>query len=127
MALVRLAVNGTLMRGEKLHSHLEELGAKFIDEDKTMGCYRLFSINDEYPGMIHDESRFAGNIKIEIYEIEEEKLHLLMEQEPKGLYLGKVVLQNGKLIYGILAKEEFLRGQKDITKFGGWKKYLKNK
>ena len=123
---VLLAVNGTLMSDEPLHQNLVDLGATFVRKDKTLDSYRLFSINDEFPAMIYEESSLATAIRIEIYEIEEDKLPLLMEKEPKELGLDKVCLSNHTLCYGIVAKQKYLRGQKEITKFGGWKAYKKS-
>jgi gamma-glutamylcyclotransferase (GGCT)/AIG2-like uncharacterized protein YtfP len=47
-----IAVNGTLMRGLGLNQNLLAVGAAFIREDCTAACYRLWSIDDRYPGML---------------------------------------------------------------------------
>lgn len=44
----QLAVNGTLMRGLVLNDNLLDAGARFIKDDKTAPCYRLWSINDQH-------------------------------------------------------------------------------
>lgn len=124
MAKTLLSVNGTLMRGFTLHHHLDELGATFVKESKTKACYRLYSINDEYPAMIYDESGLASSIRVEVYEIDEEKIPLLMEKEPKGLKATKVFLTGNEVTIGILGTYSIIRGQKEITKFGGWKHYI---
>lgn len=123
---IKLAVNGTLMRGEPLHHNLEEVGATFIREDKTLDSYRLFSIRDEFPAMIYEESSKSTSIRIEIYELEEDNLPKLMEKEPQELRLDKVVISDHSLIYGIVARQKYLLGQKEITSFGGWKAYKKS-
>ena len=43
-----LFVNGTLMRGLKLHKNLD--GAEFLGEFTTKPCFRLYSIDDIHPG-----------------------------------------------------------------------------
>jgi hypothetical protein len=48
----QLAVDGTLMRGLPLNENLVKVGATFRREMKTSDCYRLWSINDRYPGML---------------------------------------------------------------------------
>ena len=123
---VLLAVNGTLMNDEPNHQNLVDLGATFVRQDKTLDSYRLFSINDEFPAMIYEESINSTAIRIELYEIDEEKLPLLMEKEPKELRLDKVCLSNHTLCYGIVAKQKYLYRQKEITRFGGWKAYKKS-
>ena len=124
MEKVLFAVNGTLMRGLELHQHLLDVGAKYIETTKTIKAYRLFSIDDKYPGMIYEESGQTAPIQVEVYEIDKDKLIQVAEQEPEGLYIGRVFLDGGTPVLGVLIQKEFVRGKKEITKFGGWKKYL---
>lgn len=49
---VKLAVNGTLMRGLPLEKNLLDAGAFFLREAATAPCYRLWSINDNNPAML---------------------------------------------------------------------------
>ena len=49
---VKLAVNGTLMRGLPLEKNLLDAGAFFLREAATAPCYRLWSINDHNPAML---------------------------------------------------------------------------
>ena len=73
MEKVLFAVNGTLMRGLELHQHLLDVGAKYIETTKTIQAYRLFSIDDKYPGMIYEESGQTAPIQVEVYEIDKDK------------------------------------------------------
>ena len=52
MDSVKLAVNGTLMRGLPLEKNLLDAGATFLREAATAPCYRLWSINDNNPAML---------------------------------------------------------------------------
>ena len=54
-----LAVNGTLMRGLELNKNMQKAGGVFIREDRTDAHYRLWSINDQHPGMIRVAHRNA--------------------------------------------------------------------
>ena len=49
---VRLAVNGTLMRGLALNQNLIAAGATFVRETSTSPNYRLWSIGDRHPAMV---------------------------------------------------------------------------
>ena len=49
---IKLAVNGTLMRGLALNPNLINVGATFERETETEAAYRLWSIDDRYPAMI---------------------------------------------------------------------------
>jgi gamma-glutamylcyclotransferase (GGCT)/AIG2-like uncharacterized protein YtfP len=84
MKKVKLAVNGTLMTGLALNRNMVEVGAKFLCEAVTAPCYRLWSINDEYPAMQRDEPLGAA-ISIEIWELTPTALIGILEKEPPRL------------------------------------------
>jgi gamma-glutamylcyclotransferase (GGCT)/AIG2-like uncharacterized protein YtfP len=117
---VELFVNGTLMRGLKLHSNLE--GATFLGEFKTSPNYRIFSIGDVHPGMYRAEQ---GGISVpgEIYWLPDEVWARVEAGEPPGLYKGPVELSDGRWVDGILFPEAMTQGQREITSFGGWRAY----
>jgi gamma-glutamylcyclotransferase (GGCT)/AIG2-like uncharacterized protein YtfP len=49
---LKLAVNGTLMRGLELNDNLLNVGATFLYQATTTPNYRLWSINDVHPAMV---------------------------------------------------------------------------
>jgi gamma-glutamylcyclotransferase (GGCT)/AIG2-like uncharacterized protein YtfP len=117
---VELFVNGTLMRGLKLHANLD--GAEFLGEFRTAPHYRIFSIGDVHPGMYRVEQ---GGISVpgEIYWLPDEVWALVESGEPPGLYKGPVELADGRWVDGILFPEAMTAGQREITSFGGWREY----
>jgi gamma-glutamylcyclotransferase (GGCT)/AIG2-like uncharacterized protein YtfP len=119
MAL-ELFVNGTLMRGLKLHGNLE--GAEFLGEFRTAPKYRIFSIGDVHPGMYRVEQ---GGISVpgEIYWLPDEVWARVEAGEPPGLYKGPIELSDGRWVDGILFPEAATVGQREITSFGGWREY----
>jgi gamma-glutamylcyclotransferase (GGCT)/AIG2-like uncharacterized protein YtfP len=121
-----LAVNGTLMRGLELNSHMLDAGGVFICEDITAPVYRLWSIHDDYPGMARSESGGAG-ITVELWELSAEGILQLLSGEPQGLCLGKVTLADGRVVLGILAEAQILENCSEITRFGDWRNYLQSK
>ncbi|MHC1739507.1 MAG: gamma-glutamylcyclotransferase [Anaerolineaceae bacterium] len=123
MSELLLVVNGTLMRGLELNHNLLSFGAEFIRVSTTAPCYRLWSINDRYPAMIQDIVN-GKSISVEIWRISAEGLLQLLEQEPAGLCLGKVKMEDGSQIPGILGEPYLTNGQREITNFGGWREYL---
>lgn len=124
METLHLAVNGTLMRGFPLNLNLLEVNAIFIEETKTSKHYRLWSINDEYPGMLRDEDN-GDSITLEVWELSYEGLISVLLKEPPGLCIGKIELDNHDLVFGVLAEPYITEGQKEITKYGGWREYRK--
>jgi len=123
---MKLAVNGSLMRGLKLNKNLIDAGASFVKEDKTKGVYRLFSINDVHPAMYKVKEN-GNEISVEIWEIDKEGLVSVLEKEPEGLCIGKIQLKDGSVLLGVLGEEVICKGMKEITEYGGWKEYLEAK
>ena len=119
---VLLAVNGTLMRGLELENNLKEVGASFRKKSQTEKAYRLYSINDKYPAMIKDEN--GESIAVEVYEISEEGMKEVLAKEPKGLTIEKINLIDGQEVYGVVGEPFIVEGQKDITEYKGWRKYI---
>ncbi len=126
MQKIKLAVNGTLMRGFVLNRNLVNAGAKFVIETATAPFYRLWSIHDAYPAMLRDEAAGAA-IRLEVWEISAEGLVEVLQREPPGLCIGRVELENGELVFGVLAEPYLCAGQPEITAWGGWRDYILSK
>ena len=120
---VRLAVNGTLMRGLELNGNLLAVGASFVCEARTAPCYRLWSIDDRYPAMLKVKSGGAP-IEIEVWSLPAEGLATILLQEPPGLTIGKVELDGGEETLGVLGEPSACEGKREITKYGGWRAYI---
>lgn len=123
MDQIKFAVNGTLMRGFELNRNLTEVGAEFICAAQTAPCYRLWSINDQYPAMQRDEHNGAA-IEVEVWQLDPAALVGVLQYEPLGLTLGKVELANGEWVLGVLGEAHICSGQLEITARGGWREYL---
>ncbi len=127
MEETRLAVNGTLMRGQPLNGNLLRVGAKFVRADITAPFYRLWAINDQYPAMLRDEQNGVA-IQVEIWKISESGVLRILAIEPAGLCIGKVELQSGNYVLGVLGEGYITAGQTEITNCGGWREFVaKNK
>ncbi|MDV2998078.1 MAG: Allophanate hydrolase [Chroococcidiopsis sp. SAG 2025] len=124
MKNVRLAVNGTLMRGLELNGNLLTVGATFIREAITEATYRLWSIGDRYPAMIRVATGGAA-IAVEVWDVPAAGLSKILWQEPPGLCIGKVQLADGEIVLGVLGEAIATEGQQEITQWGGWREYLK--
>jgi gamma-glutamylcyclotransferase (GGCT)/AIG2-like uncharacterized protein YtfP len=120
---VRLAVNGTLMRGLELNHNLTGLGAAFVRETRTEACYRLWSVDDRHPAMLRDEEKGRA-ISVEIWRVPGQRIAELLANEPVGLCLGRIRLGDGGEAFGILAEPHLCEGRDEITKYGGWREYM---
>ncbi len=117
-----LFVNGTLMRGLALHQNLD--GAEFLGVVQTAPRYRLYSIDDRHPGMFEVET---GGVAVsgELYRVSDEVWRRVEAGEPPNLYRGRVLLADGREVYGILYPRELAEGrQRDISTYGDWRRYI---
>jgi gamma-glutamylcyclotransferase (GGCT)/AIG2-like uncharacterized protein YtfP len=118
-----LAVNGTLMRGLDLNGNLLAVGASFVREARTAPHYRLWSIDDRHPAMVRVANGGAA-IALELWSIPATGLASILQQEPPGLCIGKVRLEDGSEVLGILGEPILCEGQREITAHGGWRAYV---
>jgi hypothetical protein len=126
MRTTLLAVNGTLMRGLELNGNLVDAGARFVREDQTDACYRIWSIADRHPAMMRT-SREGAHVAVELWSVPLEGLAGILLAEPPGLAIGKVVLRDGAVVLGVLGEPFLCEGQIEITAFGGWRAYVASK
>ena len=124
MASFELFVNGTLMRGLKLHANLA--GARFLGAFRTVPRYRLFSIGDIHPGMFEVDEGEAGGVAVagELYRVPDDVWQRVEAGEPPGLYRGRITLEDGREVWGILFPRELAEGEhREISEFGDWRAY----
>ena len=118
-----LAVNGTLMRGLELNPNLLAVGARFVREDETDACYRIWSIADRHPAMMRTPGE-GTRVALELWEVPLAGLATILQNEPPGLAIGKVALADGSFVLGVLGEPFLCQGQREITEFGGWRAYI---
>jgi hypothetical protein len=121
--LVVLAVNGTLMRGLELNGNLLRAGARFAREARTAPHYRLYSIEDVHPAMLRAASGGA-RIALELWQVPAAGIAQVLAQEPAGLCIGKIALEDGAEVLGVLGEAWLCERGRDITAHGGWRAYL---
>lgn len=111
------------MRGLALNKNLVDARAKFVREAKTSPKYRLWSIDDSYPAMMRDDNQ-GTEIDLEIWDIPLNGLIHVLNNEPPGLVMGKIELEDGDWVFGILGENHICNNRLEITQWGGWRKYL---
>ncbi len=122
---IELAVNGTLMRGLELNDNLLAVGATFVRETITEPTYRLFSINDVHPAMMRVKTGGVA-IAVEVWAVPPAGLANILLNEPPGLCIGKVRLDDGSEILGVVGESICCENGKEITQYGGWRNYIAN-
>lgn len=121
-----LAVNGTLMRGLELNPNMLAVGATFVREDETDACYRIWTIDDRHPAMMRTPGE-GTRVALEIWSVPAAGLGKILQSEPPGLSIGKVVLRDGSIVLGVLGEPFLCAGRREITEFGGWRAYVASK
>ncbi|MGB3136023.1 MAG: glutamyl-tRNA amidotransferase [Nodosilinea sp.] len=119
---IKLAVNGTLMRGLELNTNLLTADGTFLYETTTTPTYRLWSINDVHPAMVR-VSQGGVAVALEVWQVSPGGLVQVLMQEPPGLSIGKVTLATGETVLGVLGEPALCEGQQEISAFGGWRAY----
>jgi hypothetical protein len=120
--LVVLAVNGTLMRGFDLNTNLLDVGAHFLREACTAPAYRLWSIHDRHPAMVR-VSAGGASIALELWVVPPAGIASVLQREPPGLCIGRIELEDGNQVLGVLGEPDLVEGQREITRWGGWRSY----
>jgi adenine/guanine/hypoxanthine permease len=121
----QLFVNGTLMRGLRLHGNLA--GATFLEAVSTAPIYRIHSIGDVHPGMF-EVDQDGVSVEGELYLVPDDVWERVEAGEPPGLYRGPVKLIDGRSVPGILYPRELAVGRHpDISKHGGWRGYIEHR
>jgi carbamate kinase len=121
---VLLAVNGTLMRGLKDNAHMIAAKATFVRTAATEPAYRLWSVRDDHPAMIHVTDGSGSAMTVEVWAVPLEGLSGLLEDEPPGLAIGRIRLDDGGTVLGVLGESALVEGQREITGYGGWRAYI---
>jgi hypothetical protein len=119
---LKLAVNGTLMRGLALNPNLLNVGATFNCETTTEPAYRLWTIDDKYPAMMRVAEGGAA-IAVEVWDVPLAGLGMVLMNEPPGLAIGKVKLVDGEIVLGVIGEPLTIEGMPEITRFRGWRAY----
>lgn len=121
--MLALAVNGTLMRGLERNVNLVDAGAVFDREARTAPLYRLWSIDDVHPAMLRVATGGAS-IAVEIWLVPPAGVASILLTEPDGLCIGRLTLEDGGEVLGVLAEPALVEGQREITEHGGWRAYV---
>jgi allophanate hydrolase len=128
-----LAVVGAHLSGEPLNHQLTDRGARLVRTTRTAPVYRLYALPTEppKPGLARTSDarnvdKGAGEIELEVWELDDAALGSFLPGVPAPLCLGTVELVDGTSVLGFLCEELATRGCPDITSTGGWRAYLRS-
>lgn len=127
MEKVKLAVVGAHLENMPLHWQLTSRNAKFVESTTTAANYKLYAIANSLPpkpALIYDEA--GTEILVEVYELGLSEFGSFTAEVPAPLAIGSVTLKSGETVKGFVAEPRAIIGAKDITSFGGWRKYIES-
>ena len=127
---VALAVVGAHLRGQPLNYQLTDRGARFVTARLTAADYKLFALADTVPpkpGLARENAYEGPGIEVEVWAVPEDHFGGFVAMVPPPLAIGSVRLDSGEWVKGFVCEPIALSGAIDITRFGGWRKYLQSR
>ncbi|HLH49725.1 MAG TPA: allophanate hydrolase [Roseiarcus sp.] len=122
---VRLAVCGAHMSGLPLNHQLTERGARLHRRCRTAPTYRLFALPGgppARPGLLRVDNGRA--IEVEVWEVPIAAFGSFVAGIPAPLGIGSLELEDGETVKGFICEAHGVKGARDITDLGGWRRYL---
>jgi allophanate hydrolase len=120
-----VAVCGAHMEGLPLNHQLVERGGRLLQKTTTSADYRLYLLpgGPPYrPGLVRLAE--GAPVELEVWELPLVNLGDFLNQIPSPLGLGRVELADGSLVIGFLCESHILGQSREITRFGGWRRFL---
>ena len=127
---IEIAVVGAHLLGLPLNRELIELGASFSREVETTPDYRLFALtgsNPAKPGLLRVGEGAGAAIKAELWTLDPAGFGAFVAKIPAPLGIGTIRLKDGGSVKGFLVEAEAVKAAEDISRFGGWRAYLKSR
>lgn len=124
---VSVAVVGAHLSGLPLNHQLVDCGARLITACRTAPCYRLYALpgtTPPKPGLVRAGDGGGVGIDVEVWAVPEHRFGGFVAAIPPPLAMGRVQLDTGEWVSGFVCEPLALSEAKDITAFGGWRRYL---
>jgi allophanate hydrolase len=125
---VILAVVGAHLTGLPLNGDLCACGARFVEATTTSADYRFFALRGTAPprpGLLRVEKGQGTPIELELWALSPDGFGRFVAAIPPPLSIGSLTLADGRVVKGFLVEAEATRDATDISRFGGWRAYLK--
>jgi allophanate hydrolase len=124
---VAVVVVGAHLSGLPLNGELRGLGGRLLETAKTAPDYRLYALDGTTPpkpGLLRVEIGKGASIEIEVWALSVESFGRFVDTVPPPLSIGTINLPDGRGVKGFLLEAAATAGARDISSFGGWRKFL---
>jgi allophanate hydrolase len=123
---VILAVAGAHLSGQPLNHQLTNRRARLIQTCKTSPNYRLYALDTipPKPGLVRDASFSGDGVEVELWAVPENEFGSFVAGVPDPLAIGTVILEDNTGVKGFVCEPSALSAAVEITRFGGWRRYL---
>lgn len=127
---MKIAVVGAHLSGQPLNSQLTQRDGRLVRSAKTLNVYRLYALaqtTPPKPGLIRAHEPTGVEIEMEIWELGPKEFASFVDLIPAPLCIGTIEMSDGETVKGFLVEAYAVAagsGAKEITQFGGWRKYL---
>ncbi len=125
---ISVALVGAHMQGLPLNHQILERGGHLLFAGETAPEYRLYALAGEppaRPGMVRQNVDGAA-IAVEVWSMPAASFGAFMKDIPQPLGIGTITLSDGQEVKGFLCEQAGLAGAEDITRYGGWRNYIKS-
>lgn len=121
-----IAVVGAHLSGMPLNHQLTEGGASLIAATRTAPHYRLYEIagTPPRPGLVRAINGPGCAIDAELWSVTPALLGALLAATGEPLSIGNVELADSRWVKGFLCEASAAAGARDISEFGGWRRFL---
>jgi allophanate hydrolase len=79
-------------------------------------------LSRQKPGLVREQQ--GASIEVEVWEISPGAFGSFVAEVPGPLAIGTLELDDGETVKGFLCEQYAVRGAQDISRYGGWRRYL---
>jgi len=111
-----------------LNGELKALAARFLQATATAPEYRLFALagtKPAKPGLLRVGAGEGGTVEVELWALSAAAFGRFVAAVPPPLSIGTLRLADEREAKGFLVEAAATAGARDITRFGGWRAYVK--
>jgi allophanate hydrolase len=126
---IAIAVVGAHLSGMALNWELKDLGGRLLEATSTAPDYRLYALDTTpaKPGMLRVDAGTGASVAIEIWALPAAAFGKFVAAIPPPLSIGTVRLADGRSVKGFIVESADVGHAKDISGFGGWRKFVAEK